>query len=294
MAMLLHRYFNSHAFETLKDARLKTSRISSFNDPFEFLFVSVGRVTPDEARKYIRSYRDNPAFLLTVYWFNQLRPSPMTDKEIDSLFDENEPALVADLVKKWPEIVKATEVPLVRRRQIIDEELRAICFSAPSSVKKLDEILLWSHYAKKHEGFRIGFELPDGMKAPFEIVEIKYQENRVHAVFSPGADRAALEALEESAKVKSKAWEYEHEFRLFTKTCHCEPREVKNGGSTSDVEHFLEFKREWVRSVDFGALCPDAEVQHVLDLLKTDYPKNLIRRKAEFHKEEFALEYKGL
>jgi len=51
MVMLLHRYFNTHAFETLKDAKLKTSRISTFNDSFEFLYVSVGEIKPEEAER---------------------------------------------------------------------------------------------------------------------------------------------------------------------------------------------------------------------------------------------------
>jgi hypothetical protein len=53
--MLLHRYFGSHAFETLKEAKLKTSRISGFNDPFEFLINTTGKMTPEQAQKRIHS-----------------------------------------------------------------------------------------------------------------------------------------------------------------------------------------------------------------------------------------------
>jgi len=40
--MILHHYFASHAFEALIEARLKTAKISDFNDPFEFLGHPVG------------------------------------------------------------------------------------------------------------------------------------------------------------------------------------------------------------------------------------------------------------
>ena len=46
--MLLHRYFRSHALETLQTGSLLASRISRFNDSFEWLFVSVGKTTPEE------------------------------------------------------------------------------------------------------------------------------------------------------------------------------------------------------------------------------------------------------
>lgn len=119
-----------------------------------------------------------------------------------------------------------------------------------------------------------------------------YQKDRVVVNLSFWAGIELVQKrLEESAKVKSEAWKYEHEFRLFTKICHCEPGEIKNAGLISIVEHFLDFNREWVKSVDFGVLCPEAEIQSVVDLLETDFP-GVIHKKAEFHKTEFALEYK--
>jgi hypothetical protein len=192
-------------------------------------------------------------------------------------------------------VIEFSNTLLDKRRQIIDEELRAICFSNPNEVKRLDELLLWSHYAKKHEGFRIGFEFPEEIKHQCHLKGIAYQQNRVVVDVSFGADpQLSYKALEESATVKSRAWEYEHEVRLFTKTLHCRPRVVTNPDSTSTLEHFFLFKREWVKLVDFGALCPPTHVQQVLALLKTDYPKSVIRRQAQFHQTEFALDYREL
>ena len=56
---------------------------------------------------------------------------------------------------------------------------------------------------------------------------------------------------------------------------------------------FLAFEREWAKSIDFGVRCPRPEIQRLLDLLKTDYPK-IIKRKAVFHKMEYALEYQKI
>jgi hypothetical protein len=288
--MLLHRYFRSHAFETLKEAQLKTSRISSFNDSFEWFYATVGKVTPEEAEKSLPSLLRDPIFRRGMVETNQKLGNPLSDEQIAEGLKKLKGEAVAGI---WPDIVERTELSLERRRQIIDQEARAICFSDPNRVKKQGEILLWSHYASQNKGIRIGFDLPDGIKGLFEITVITYQENRPEVIFSPSpeAEEQTLQAIQKASTVKSNAWEYEGEFRLFTRIDLCEKREVKKYPAPAVEEHFLGFKREWVKSVDFGVFCPDTEIQRVVDLLKTDYP-NVIPRKAEMHKTEYAFEYK--
>ena len=252
--------------------------------------VTVGRMTPEEARKSAPSVLCDPVLILGVIEANQKLPNPLSDGQIKAGLNN---VKGADVAKIWPDIVNGTEISLEKRRQIIDREHRAICFSDPSKVKKPGELLLWSHYADKNKGIRIGFEFPDGLGEPFEIIEIIYQKNRPVVVFfpSPEADKHTIKAIEEAAKVKSIAWEYEGEFRLRTRIDLCEKRELTKCHAPAVEEHFLGFKREWVKSVDFGVFCPDIEIQRVVDLLKTDYP-NVIPRKAEMHKTEYAFEYK--
>jgi Protein of unknown function (DUF2971) len=289
--MLLHRYFSSHAFETLNEAKLRTSRISSFNDSFEWFYATVGRITPEEAKKCLDYLLRNPISSRGLVETNQKLGNPLSYEQIEGGLNSLKGE---DLVGIWPDIVNWTVLSLERRRQIMDQEARAICFSNPSRVKRQGEVLLWSHYANKSTGIRIGFEFPDGIKEPFEIVKIIYQENRPEVVFSPcpEADEQTIKAIEEASKVKSIVWEYEGEFRLHTRIDLCEKREVKKCPNAPAVEeHFVGFKREWVKSVDFGVFCPGTEIQRVVDLLKTDYP-NVIRRKAEMHKTEYAFEYK--
>jgi Protein of unknown function (DUF2971) len=194
--------------------------------------------------------------------------------------------MVAALVSKSQEL---NDQRLDDREELVDTCMRVICFSA-DDVKTLDEILMWSHYASKHYGLRIGFEFPEGIKHPFMIVPIDYREKRVEADLSYGSKIEAMTAaLEESAKVKSLAWRYENEYRLITMPELCRAREMPD----STIEHFLDFKREWVKRVDFGVRCPQAEIQRVIGLLKSDYP-HVVFRRADFHKSEYALEYKEI
>jgi hypothetical protein len=152
----------------------------------------------------------------------------------------------------------------------------------------LDEILLWSHYAKMHEGFRIGFEFPEAIKFPFKIFKIVYQEKRFEIDLAQGITNPTIgQAIVDSAKVKSTAWKYENEYRMLTHPECCEPREMPN----LKTECFLAFERAWVKVVDFGVRCPEQEVVRIVDLVKREYHGQVICRRAIFHKLEYALEY---
>jgi hypothetical protein len=289
--MLLHRYFNSHAFETLKRARLKTSRISSFNDSFEFLYFTVGKkMTQEEVAKDLPTLLNHPRFRQGLIDSNEKSGSPLNIQEVEQILKDYPTFTSEHAAQVWQEIVEKEELPIARRRQIIDADVRAICFADPGRVKTTDELLLWSHYGKKHEGIRIGFEFPGPFDVPFQLSAIEYQEKRVQVVFSIANDSETFKSLLRSAIVKCKVWEYEKEYRLFAKTNLCVPEEIKNCDATTTVEHFLDFKREWVKFVDFGVFCPESEIHKIITLLKTDYP-NAVARKAEFHKTEYALEY---
>jgi len=276
--MLLHRYFGSHAFETLKEAKLKTSRISSFNDPFEFLYVSSGKNTPEKAREWALAQFDSPLFLEEAR-----RQIPGFNRK-DAL--KFLPILTANLLKQD----ELNNLRLEDREHLTDEYMRVVCFSA-ANVKPFDEILMWSHYAAKHYGLRVGFEFPEEMTNPFIVVQMDYREKRVEVDFSFGSKIEAMKAaLTECAKVKSLAWNYENEYRLITLPGHCEARTMPD----STVEHFLNFNREWVKSIDFGVRCPPKVIEDILTLIKTDYPQKVMCRKAEYHKTEYALEYKPI
>jgi hypothetical protein len=281
--MLLHRYFGSHALETLKEAKLKTTRITSFNDPFEFLFVTTGKLTAPMARKYVLSRLKEPDFLqIVAHNF----PGFSTAKNPKKFLEKNTPLIIANFVKNSDDIM---QLPFKMREEMADRSTRVVCFSN-SAINPLDEILLWSHYANKHEGVRIGFEFPKNIKFPFKIYKVEYTEKRLVIDVSQGMlDQTLGQAVVESAKMKSLAWKYEDEYRLITYPDVCEHRTMPD----SKKECFLTFEREWVKTIDFGVRYPEKEIELILNLLKTDYPK-IVRRKAVFHKTEYALEYKEI
>lgn len=281
--MLLHRYLGSHAFETLKEAKLKTSRITSFNDPFEFLFVMTGKITPKTAREYIESRWGDPHFL---HLAAQHVPGLRTARDPLKLLKKHIPVLTANLVKKSKTII---QTPLKLREQSADKSTRVVCFSN-AELKPLDEILLWSHYAKMHGGVRIGFEFPSDTRYPFRIFEVQYRERRFEIDYAKGLLPLTIgQALLESVKVKSLAWRYENEHRLLTHPDCCEKSTMPN----STQKCFLSFEPAWVKSVDFGVRCPQDEIGRIRDLLNVNYP-HVLCRKADFHETEYALVYREI
>ena len=279
--MLLHKYFGSHAYETLKEAKLKTSRITSFNDPFEFLFVTKGKITAKIAHDYALNRFNQPDFLPIAI---KLIPELLTSNNPKKLIRKNLPRLTAFLVKNSEEIVNT---PLKLREQMADKSTRIVSFT-DAETKPLNQILLWSHYAKKHEGVRIGFDFPDGIKFPFKIFKVIYQDKRFEIDFAQGITSMNIgHALVDSAKVKSSAWSYENEYRLMTHPDVCEKILIPDIG----LECFLAFERAWIKSVDFGIRCPEEVSRQIIDLIKTDYNSEILLRKSVFHKTEYALEY---
>ena len=222
--MLLHRYFGSHGLETLRDAELKTSRISEFNDPFEFAYRTVGEVTPEIARQQTLARINSPGFYDTVL---AQKPELQTHDEARRFINPRIPEMVAALHANYARMVETVKG---QREEIADESVRLICFSRPESTVA-GEILQWAHYANKHHGIRIGFDLPLGLTAFGKLVEVKYRKDRVALDVTLEADSGPTQAaIEEAMEVKSVAWEYEREFRLFLAPASMQPAHRERAG----------------------------------------------------------------
>jgi hypothetical protein len=85
----------------------------------------------------------------------------------------NRDTIAKNLVSTYPRLKAENLIEPMANRT-----LRVVCFSE-SAVDRLDEILMWSHYADKHNGASIGFEFPDGITFPFKVVRIDYRKERI-------------------------------------------------------------------------------------------------------------------
>jgi Protein of unknown function (DUF2971) len=135
-------------------------------------------------------------------------------------------------------------------RQQLQKEHGVICFS-----KKWSNPVLWAHYADKHRGIALGFDVDDTMLKSIEYVDAR----------SPWAEsRLDVEETERWLFRKYKDWAYEEELRAWTQLDH----EDKEG----DL-YFLQFSEKIaLKEVALGVRCdtPLAEVQSLVNGLYTD------------------------
>ncbi len=95
----------------------------------------------------------------------------------------------------------------------ISKEHGIICFS-----KRWSNPLLWSHYAEKHKGFALGFDIPNDV-----LYEVKYKEDRPLFIRDDlSQDDGRNEPfMVELTKTKFSSWSYEEEFRFGCTFSNC-------------------------------------------------------------------------
>ncbi|MCJ7740966.1 DUF2971 domain-containing protein [Candidatus Microgenomates bacterium] len=145
--------------------------------------------------------------------------------------------------------------PYNKLRKRIADKWGLLCFS-----KTWQEPLLWSHYADKHKGIALGFEI--------------IQQNKiVDVIYSDGALREQIEltdSLEDDemgfldlARLKYKKWEYEQEARMLIKLNDC----TKIGGN-----YFISFGNNLlVKTIRLGS-------KYIYENTKNDYILTLSKR----------------
>lgn len=146
-------------------------------------------------------------------------------------------------------------------KQHFDQTQGLLCFS-----RNWDNPILWSHYADKHRGIALGFDIDDRF-----IVEIDYSDVRLPMEFvgndpSRGVANAYVNKL---VRTKYKHWVYEDEVRLVFGL----DESTLEGGS-----YFVSFDDKVVlREVVLGPLC-EIPVDAVQALVKSLYTDVVVRK----------------
>jgi hypothetical protein len=114
-----------------------------------------------------------------------------------------------------------------------------LCFS-----KKWESPVLWSHYASKHRGICLGFDVKDEF-----ALEISYSDQRVPIEFLDDDPAKGLrdEFVRRLILTKYEHWRYEDEVRMIV---------ALDEGTVEDGSYFLPFSENLVlREVILGPLC---------------------------------------
>lgn len=264
--MILYRYFKAHdAINTLGDCMLRASKLSEVNDPFE---LSWRPEKPDRVQvvRYVRERLNDPIFR---------EYATLLGVSENHLLDEN--VAVDDLINAD----SSTHSQLLQKRfQWADNEFRAICFSS-NDIDPVADVKMWSLYADKHRGLRIGFEFQVDVTQNC-LKEINYSLVRPSVNLFADTDIS----INSATKTKSEVWRYEKEKRLYIPLDHCIGKTIN--GVTME---FYKFNPICIKSIDIGLNCDQSA--RIVELRNSLY-KNVSLNIVKMHHENYSLVYEPI
>ncbi|MDR2061681.1 MAG: DUF2971 domain-containing protein [Acinetobacter sp.] len=147
----------------------------SFNDPFDCSLSEVESYDLDDARAYFRSLRIKEDII----------------EQTIEMFQKN-PSKLYDCVNK------------VKKTTLNNKGILAL-----SSCN--DDILMWSHYADNHKGIAIGLEVRKDLEFFLMPINIDYRDTYEALNYLKNSQQA----IDDTLKLKSSAWSYEKEVRIY-------------------------------------------------------------------------------
>jgi hypothetical protein len=141
-------------------------------------------------------------------------------------------------------------------KEAIDRDQGLICFS-----KSWENPLLWGHYAEKHTGIGLGFDVPDDLLTP-----VIYKKGLLKIKTDPKTNLPILSEriVGKLMATKFSDWQYEKEMRLFVKLDH---DTIESG------MYFYSFSQNLVlREVILGPRC-ELPIDGIRSLVASFNPK---------------------
>lgn len=172
---------------------------------------------------------------------------------VSRLHDVNDPfewrVALTGLIEGVEHIEQATAEAIIHD---LSSRFGLICFSAVP-----DEAVLWAHYADRHRGMALEFEVTDDRE---QLLMVEYTDERPHVPVGHILDRHVTAAyIDKVMRRKSAGWAYEQEYRLHILLANCEAR----GG-----HYYHGFKPDALKRVIVGWRC-EIDVAYVECALRT-------------------------
>jgi hypothetical protein len=179
--------------------------------------------------------------------------------------------VLENVLKNWEKNISREERRRLQREvmkpsvqaDILKTERKKFKIACLSKVH--NEVLMWSHYAKKHSGICIGFEFPHQYGEKFILCPVKYLTKISPIDGNTDINRSILYWL----TTKSKRWDYEHEIRAITKL-------------NSHNEYLdISFDFKFVKEIIFGCKVSDQTIKEAMSKIRKS---NLLYKQITFKK----------
>jgi Protein of unknown function (DUF2971) len=248
--LYIYRSINDHLRDALIQKHLWASNPLSFNDPFDCTIPALNSASPKEATECVEH-------LLSIGNF-----SPQHQALARQEATQGRLVYPERLEMAWRRTLGNTGV---------------ICFT-----ERPDNILMWAHYASKHEGICLGFE---GVPERLDVQRVEYAKTLPPLRLADLLPPKDLEASEARLKSKSCHWAYEREWRFILS-------ETKFS-SDSDPRRRVPFAAKELRRVIFGCRTSVERRQEMILLLE-DWPTKIHFYEAVPHSSRFAISIRRL
>lgn len=197
-----------------------------------------------------------------------------------SLFNDPFEFIMNHEASEWPDDVL---------RRVMDHNLRVICFSDLGRITPDGDILMWSHYAKAHSGFRIHFEDDALAGVCTERMEIDYEKviPRCPELIQPENDpneQQIIQCYRHAFGAKGTFWSYEKEIRFFFERalCRCDRNRKFD---------YVRFPAKSVTRVDIGLQTPRDDSARMLAVINRRAYRHVAVFEARRVSGRYAIEY---
>ncbi|WP_272525265.1 DUF2971 domain-containing protein [Providencia sp. PROV196] len=310
---LLYKYTDTkHAFKIIENHSFHWSNPLSFNDPFEFLFVTPTDLNAEARKMAVLTSIGKPLFQ-SAYFHLTIAGSLASNNKLEhttglllselqvlmkkhsigirknntiDYYNQIEKDILNLFLKKkaFKKIVLGHADPslLSNSVKLIIQEFGVLCLS-----KSKNNPLMWPHYADSHKG--VMFELSEphfNIDSSICIDTVSYQEN------IPKLDRSDLlginsylfkdnttDLIKKNIFIKSSEWSYEQEVRLFR--------------AITDENRLLAFPKEAFKSIYLGCRMKEHEKKEIINQIKKHLP-NISIFQLEINKTKYQLNSKKI
>jgi len=279
---LCHYFKAKHGLDLLRTRCIKITNPNDFNDPFEFYPYVDGKPSYSIFKKYLKTKPVIDKFYerYKILW-------SVPNKKVFKIMLKNKEN-IRSLFDKQVFLPKQLNETFYKVKEKSRKHLRVICFSQYDDVSPYDEILMWSHYAERHDGVRIVFskEKLDFKKGTRGKINYQPMRKRIDINDFMFRSSKVSEAMYDSIFIKSDSWEYEKEYRWII-----DPSDwCKESNSPSTID-FAKIPAEAITQVDIGARAPESLTISILKELGNARYKHIILCKASLDEKEFKLNY---
>lgn len=280
---MLFKYLDPDRLDVLENAHIRFTQPADFNDPFEFKPIVSTIATAEERELYINQNLERlveekllelPVEVRSFFSSRELQEDVKILHSIYSPMIERE---FASIVKEFPETF---------------HELSSKNIGVLSLAEDHANLLMWSHYARSHKGFCIGFE----KKAKFfnrkrtNVDEFYHLRKVNYSAKRPTKKMSEVTAVELLLN-KSDIWGYEKEWRM----CALLEDSTRKIDAAPYAIHLFNFPKEIVKEVILGVNIEDCLREKIINLVKQDVGyKHVTIKQAKVSGDEFALDFTSI